>query len=241
MFLADISCELSRHATQVYLSLRNGAWIAPRLRKGGIPSDIVFLKRANQLIPQCLLGHIIKHSLEQKYNHTNLGLESDKSPDRLGLVINDELPHRIVTGSVLIKSEISQLEKKAIIFKDGSRVEDIDFIILATGFEVKLPALPEFLQPSQKVIPFYKYVFPPSLKFPTLAVIGAIRVSGPIPPIAELQARWATRVFLRKCSLPTKEVMLKDVEKTAAAKLKKFGNNKRVNNVSIATQLKIKF
>lgn len=213
------------------MSIRSGLWIASRLVGGGFPFDVAYLRRVMQLIPQCLLGHLMKYSLEKKCNHANLGLESDKLPDQNLPIINDELPHRIVTGSVIMKSEIEYLKERTVFFSDGSRVDDIDAIILGTGFEVKVPTLPEYLQPRQEIIPFYKYVFPPALKVPTLAVIGAIRVRGPIPPIVELQARWAIQVFTRKCSLPSAEDMQRDVEMTTAAKLKKFGFTKLCNSV----------
>lgn len=41
----------------------------------------------------------------------------------------------------------------------------------------------------------YKHVWPVGLQNNTLAVLGHIRVAGPFPPIAELQARWAAQVF----------------------------------------------
>ena len=232
MFLGDISCELSRHASQVYLSARCGVWVASRLYDGGCPSDLVLLTRANQLVPKCLLGHMMKRKLEQKFSHANFGLESIKPPDLNFPIINDELPHRIVTGSITVKSEISYVEDKTIIFKDGTRVEGIDAIILATGFEMSVPVLPKSLQPTQGSIPFYKYVFPPSLKHSTLAVIGAMRVGGAIPPVVELQARWAVQVFIGNCTLPSAEEMRRDVEAIKAAKLKKFGFNKFLNLVS---------
>ena len=44
----------------------------------------------------------------------------------------------------------------------------------------------------------YKYMFPPGLERPTLAVIGLVQPLGAIMPISEMQARWATRVFKGK-------------------------------------------
>ena len=41
----------------------------------------------------------------------------------------------------------------------------------------------------------YKYMFPPDLQHPTLAVIGCIQPNGSLWPTAELQSRLATRVF----------------------------------------------
>ena len=41
----------------------------------------------------------------------------------------------------------------------------------------------------------YRYMFPPSLKHPTLAVVGVCPVLSPVFPKLEMQCRWATRVF----------------------------------------------
>ncbi|KAJ8388459.1 hypothetical protein AAFF_G00133350 [Aldrovandia affinis] len=41
----------------------------------------------------------------------------------------------------------------------------------------------------------YKYMYPPGLERPTLAIIGLVQPLGAIMPISEMQARWATRGF----------------------------------------------
>ena len=51
---------------------------------------------------------------------------------------------------------------------------------------------------SENKASLYKYVFPPELDRPTLAIIGLVQPLGSIMPVSELQARWATRVFKGK-------------------------------------------
>ena len=58
----------------------------------------------------------------------------------------------------------------------------------------------------------YKYIWPPHLTHPTLAVIGFIEPWGAINPMAELQARWAVRVFNGELKLPSRLIMDKDIE-----------------------------
>ena len=41
----------------------------------------------------------------------------------------------------------------------------------------------------------YKYVFPPDLTHPTLAIVGHVQAIGSVIPIAEMQARWISRIF----------------------------------------------
>ena len=44
----------------------------------------------------------------------------------------------------------------------------------------------------------YKYAFPLNLSHPTLAIVGHVQAIGSVIPIAEMQARWITRIFSGK-------------------------------------------
>lgn len=69
----------------------------------------------------------------------------------------------------------------------------------ATGYNYSFPFLPSALQAKCGYrLQLYKHVFPPALTSPTLAVVGFIHGFGAINPLAEMQARWATRVFKGK-------------------------------------------
>lgn len=68
--------------------------------------------------------------------------------------------------------------------------------VFATGYKFSFPFLASNVIPvSQNKTSLYKYVFPPELDRPTLAIIGLVQPLGAIMPISEMQARWATRVF----------------------------------------------
>jgi len=68
--------------------------------------------------------------------------------------------------------------------------------VFATGYSFSFPFLASHVvSVSENKASLYKYVFPPELDRPTLAVIGLVQPLGAIMPIAEMQARWATRVF----------------------------------------------
>lgn len=60
---------------------------------------------------------------------------------------------------------------------------------------------------SENKTSLYKYIFPPELEQPTLAIIGLVQPLGAIMPISEMQARWATRVFKGKTSCRIKNVL----------------------------------
>src|SRR5207237_6380983 len=52
-------------------------------------------------------------------------------------------------------------------------------------------------------------VFPPGV--PGLAFVGMTRVSGPVFPVAELQARWVAAVFSGRVRLPTEVEMWREI------------------------------
>lgn len=82
------------------------------------------------------------------------------------------------------------------VFQDGSVEDRIDVVVFATGYTFSFPFIDDsVLAVADNQVSLYKYVFPPALERPTLAVIGLIQPLGAIMPISELQARWATRVF----------------------------------------------
>lgn len=72
----------------------------------------------------------------------------------------------------------------------------VDVVVFATGFDYSFPFLPPDLQAKCGYrLRLYKHVFPPALTKPTLAVVGFIHSFGAVNPMAEMQGRWATRVF----------------------------------------------
>lgn len=137
--------------------------------------------------------------------------------------VNDELPNRILSGTVQVKPNIRRFFGSSVEFDDGSVVDDVDLVVsyscshtcfystklpsahsddssilqvFATGYQFSFPFLTSNVIPvSQNKTSLYKYVFPAGLDRPTLAVIGLVQPLGAIMPIAEIQARWATRVF----------------------------------------------
>lgn len=81
----------------------------------------------------------------------------------------------------------------------------VDTIVLATGYNYDFPYLPSnSMYKTGHRMGLYKHVFPPTLEHPTLAVVGFIHGLGAIMPLAEMQARWVTRVFKGEavCHLP---------------------------------------
>jgi dimethylaniline monooxygenase (N-oxide forming) len=100
---------------------------------------------------------------------------------------------------VKVKGNVKEFTETAAIFEDGSREEDIDAVVFATGYSFSFPFLEDdSVKVVKNKVSLYKKVFPPNLEKPTFAIIGLIQPLGAIMPIAELQGRWAAQVFKGK-------------------------------------------
>lgn len=59
--------------------------------------------------------------------------------------VNDEFANRVLCGSVKIKPNVREFtdDGHGAIFEDGSKVDHIDCVVLATGFNISFPYLDE--------------------------------------------------------------------------------------------------
>ncbi|XP_032872041.1 dimethylaniline monooxygenase [N-oxide-forming] 5-like isoform X2 [Amblyraja radiata] len=211
---ADLSVEISQTAKQVFLSTRRGSWVLNRVGSQGYPGDMVSNRRSAQLlkdlIPQSILKCFVERSLNKRFNHVNYGLQPGHSIFSQHPMVNDDLPTRIISGRVLVKPNVKSFTETTAIFADGS-VEEIDFVVFATGYTFSYPFLDESVVKVEKnQVDLYKLVFPPAITHPTLCIIGLMQPVGAIMPLSELQARWATRVFKGDVKLPSTADMTTD-------------------------------
>jgi len=59
--------------------------------------------------------------------------------------VNDDLANRILCGSVIVKPNVKEFttDGHGVIFKDGSKIDHIDCVLMATGFNIAFPYLDE--------------------------------------------------------------------------------------------------
>ncbi|OCT82910.1 dimethylaniline monooxygenase [N-oxide-forming] 2 isoform X2 [Xenopus laevis] len=211
----DLVVELSSVAKQVYLSTRRGAWIVNRVCDNGYPLDTVQSTRFNCIVQgmiPVLTNKLIESKINARVNHDNYGLTPQHRFLSQQPTVSDTLPNRIISGKVLLKTNVKRFTETDVIFEDGTVEKDIDVVIFATGYVFSLPFLEEsVLKVQNNEISLYKMIFPPNLEKPTLGCIGYIQPSGAFMPIAEMQARWATRVFKGLHQLPLVEGMRKEI------------------------------
>ncbi|XP_066479049.1 dimethylaniline monooxygenase [N-oxide-forming] 2-like [Tiliqua scincoides] len=228
---ADIAVEICRKAKKVLISTRGGSWVMSRIYDNGYPWDTIFHSRVNDVVRNYLPWFLLQWRTEQKmnqwFNHENYGLVPWNRSLMKEPVFNDDLPSRILCGAVQVKPLVKEFTETSAFFEDGTVEENVDVVIFATGYSVAFPFLEKFIiKVEENRVPLYKHVFPPHLEKPTLAVIGLIQPLGPIMPTAELQARWATRVFKGLSVLPSESTMVADTIRRNKKRIKWFGTSR---------------
>jgi len=105
----------------------------------------------------------------------------------------------------LIEGSVCHVDEKSVHFntKDGSRSVEADIVLLATGYRQRFPFLSTGTTEGDDQLPREHFILNP--EEPRLAYIGFVRPNvGAIPPMAELQAMWWSKVLdggiVDKCS-----------------------------------------
>ncbi|XP_015795891.1 dimethylaniline monooxygenase [N-oxide-forming] 5 [Tetranychus urticae] len=214
----DAAVELSMFSKKVYLSTRRGAWILWRVGPGGQPFDSEFITRFCFTLfnysPYRIKCSFVEHYLNNRFDHKLYRVEPDHRVFGQHPMVNDTLPNRILSGTVVLKNDIQEFTEDGIIFEGESTVTKCDSVILATGYEVSFPFLdPSIVWTKDNHVELYKYMFPPKLKHPhTLGLIGLIQAVGPAIPVSEQQSRWYVQLMKGTCRLPSVPEMMKDIE-----------------------------
>ncbi|XP_055480642.1 flavin-containing monooxygenase 5-like [Psammomys obesus] len=227
---ADVAGEISSVAEQVFLSTRRGTWIWNRVWDNGNPLDTALFTRYNRAIqrfyPKFLINRWAENKLNARFNHANYGLQAKHRFLSHQSIFSDDLPNRIITGRVLVKTNVKEFTSTSAIFEDGSE-ETIDVIVFATGYTLSFP----FLDHSSEVLDdehtMFKFVFPPQLEKPTLAFIGILQPVGATIPTSELQSRWVVRVFTGLKKLPSQTDMMADINRRKWKMEKEFVKSPR--------------
>lgn len=222
----DIAVDISRVAEKVYLSTRSGAWIVGRVGHGGIPGDLIGMSRRDMIMRKLFPSRVdsmVEKALNGAVCHKLYGLKPKHSFFAKIPVVNDDLPARIIAGRVQVKPNVKEFRGSSVVFADGSVLDNVDVVVFATGYTYSYPFLPADIQAKCGYrLLLYKHMVPPSLTPPTLAVVGLINGLGAVGPLAEMQARWATRVFKGYITLPSEETMLKEINNDTGTMQKRF-------------------
>lgn len=211
------------------MSTRSGSWIFPRVGPHGIPMDYALLRRYITLFQEFLPISISSKYIEifflnQKFNHDLYNLRPQyhvlcKDPS-----VNDHLPSRLLTGSVILKKNIKYFTEKGVMFEGEDTITEVDAVIMATGYQWYFPFLEDDIVTTENDgrVNLYKCMWSPNLKHQTLAFIGFVLPFGPGFPLGEIQCRWVAQVFAGNLKLPSKEIMMEEVVKRHEENVKRY-------------------
>ncbi|CAH1786168.1 unnamed protein product [Owenia fusiformis] len=228
----DAAVEISRVSKQVYLSTRRGAWILNRVGQNGVPLDLIFTNRFSdvlrKVVPTPILMSLAEGQVESRFNHEKYSLKPQHRIFQQHPTVNDDLPNRIICGAVQIRPDIKQFTENGVEFDDGTTINDLDVVILATGYKFGFPFLDkDVIEVIENKVNLFKFVWNPDLEHPTMAFIGFFQPLGAINPIAELQCRWAASVFKGDLKLPSKGLMWADIKRKQGEMAERYYNSKR--------------
>uniref|UniRef100_A0A0N4Z0S2 Flavin-containing monooxygenase n=1 Tax=Parastrongyloides trichosuri TaxID=131310 RepID=A0A0N4Z0S2_PARTI len=230
----DIAVELSKCAKNVYLSTRSGTWVINRVFDQGEPSDQVYLNRFNyhlrKFLPSSIENSVLERKVNQRFDHGRFGLKPKHRFLGAHVTVNDELPNRIISGTVIIKSNISSFGDNDVHFDDDTSVEDVDVVIFATGFSFSFPIVEKgtLIDVKDNVVELYKFMYLPTLvPHNTLTIIGLIQPTGSIMPISEMQCRVHCANLSGNIKLPSKSEMIKDAIRYNEKNMKTFVKSRR--------------
>ncbi|KFM74152.1 Dimethylaniline monooxygenase [N-oxide-forming] 5, partial [Stegodyphus mimosarum] len=228
----DAAVEISTVAKQVYLSSRKGTWVLPRVGPKGFPLDVTLTNRFTKILMRILPYFLVCWFSEKVLNYTfDHEIYSLKPKHRIWSqhpTVSDTLPLKILTGRVLVRKNIRKFVENGVIFEGEDDVTECDSVILATGYRIHFPFLNDKLATiKNNEVHLYKYIYPPHLKHPTLAIVGLIQSVGGGFPIGEAQCRWISLVFKEKMKLPSREEMEADIKSKREFNEKRYVKSER--------------
>ena len=206
----DIAADLSRHAEHTVMSVRRGLHVLPKQLFGMALDEIadapwwtaMSLEEQRRLIEQALLvvrGRLADYGLP----------EPDHPLFASAVTISDEILSRIRHGEVTPKPAIDRLDGGRVVFIDGTSTA-ADTIVYCTGYRMDFPFLPAGCPTGpQGAVELYKRVV--AADRPGLFFAGLVRPLGSITRLVEAQAHWIARVLTGEASLPSPEVMRKEI------------------------------
>ncbi|KAH7700278.1 CBN-FMO-2 protein [Aphelenchoides avenae] len=227
----DIAVELSRVSQQVYWSTRGGAYVFNRVGPNGYPSDTVKTRFNayfwNRLLPKWYLERSTLAALRRRFDHELYGIQPTYRPFAKHATLNDELPNRILSGTVVVRPDVARFTEGGIEWTDGTVTEHADNVILATGylFDTHLVEDGTLIAVENNYARLWKYIFPVDGDLAlhnTLGFVGLIQPTGAIISTAEMQARLFFHTFAAKkrdnksAVLPSGQRMAQEVDEAKA-------------------------
>lgn len=140
----DIACDAARHADVAYLSVRRGYRFIPK-HIAGLPTDALLTGTLAPPKGLVLTGDVNRMLDTLVGDLTRFGLPA---PDHDALsshpIMNTQVLHHLAHGDLVATPDVVRLTGTGAVLADGTEVE-VDEVVLATGYEYRLPFLDEDL------------------------------------------------------------------------------------------------
>jgi dimethylaniline monooxygenase (N-oxide forming) len=205
---ADIAIETSQVAQRVLLSGRSVDWQQALQPAAPLPG---WQRVRDRVVPPRLRARLWRRLVLAwrgrlpEWGDLRPAPDAVFAPRAASLVIKPELRDQLAAGAIVPKPGIDRIEPCAVRFVDGT-VEPIDALVFATGYALAFPFLDPALSPvTPDGLDLYRVIAHPDCR--NLFFIGICRATGAIPPLAEMQARWATGVLQGRVGLPSSDQM----------------------------------
>jgi hypothetical protein len=138
----DIACDAARHGSAAFLSVRRGYRFIPK-HIFGLPTDAVLSGAVPPPRGVSLAGDANRLVDTLVGDLTRLGLpEPDHDVLQSHPIMNTQVLHHLAHGDLVAKPDLVRLDGNEAVFTDGSR-EQVDEVILATGYTYDVPFLSE--------------------------------------------------------------------------------------------------
>jgi hypothetical protein len=221
----DLACEMGRHAAAAFLSTRRSAHIIPKFALG----------RPLDHYTSSFFSHLPLRLQQLLYYYMLYWVRGDQREYGVPLppnpilaehpTVSQDLLHMVKAGLVTMKPNVTRLMGDKVRFVDESE-EFLDAIIYATGYKITFPFLPpEVYQVQANEMNLYLNVVPPER--PGLFFIGFIQPLGAIMPLAELQAQWVAGLLRGELTLPDKDALWREIDRSQIAIRKRYIASRR--------------
>lgn len=185
---SDIAVDISRVAKQTFLSMREGTYFIPKLMFGQ-PIDTVYGFWRGK-VPKALFQPVMRFALSMAIGRwEDYGLEAPTyGPLEKHPTLNSAVLEGLRHGRILARKGIACYDGQFVQFVDGKR-EQIDMIVMGTGFRTSFPFLPPSTTgwDTTKPPPLYLKMMPERIG--NLFFVGLFQPIGCIWQLADYQAQ----------------------------------------------------
>ena len=221
----DIACDAAPLAAHVLLSTRHGVHVLPKYAFGR-PIDHLSLPAS------AYLPFPVERRLYEAITRLAVGRPEDRGlprPDHRLLeahpTVSSQLYDLVGHGDIEVVGDIARLEDDHVRFTDG-RVEPVDVLVTATGYEVALPFVAEeVLAVHDNALDLYQRVVPPDR--PGLYLVGFVQTVGANIALMEHQSEWIGDLLTGRCVLPAREAMHDWIARDRAAMAARYQRSAR--------------